>query len=140
MIPQFSDPGSQFGVIGDDGPSIAETAQVLLNDEAGTDSIAEFADGEVVATRPERLRAVLDEPEVPGSRNLCHGAHVRRLPIQVDWDDCLSLGRYGRFNQRRVDVAGLRIDVHKYGRGADQPNGFCGSKERIRSGYHFIAG
>src|SRR5437588_7788642 len=71
-------------VIRDDGPAIAETSQVLLDDKARADGIAQLADPEAVAAGPNPLRIILDDQEIVPVRDLADCLHVGTLPVKMD--------------------------------------------------------
>src|SRR5204862_430990 len=64
--------------------AIPKSAQVLLDDEARRRGIAQFADLETIAARPDGLRIVLDDMQFMLLRNLADGFHVRALAIKMD--------------------------------------------------------
>ena len=85
-------------VIGDHRAAVAEAAQVLLDDEAGADRVAQLADLEAVAARADALRVIFDHQQLVLVRDLADGLHVRALPVEVHRHNRLGLGRDGRLD------------------------------------------
>src|SRR2546425_4994773 len=56
VVAQLADRAVYFFVIRDDRAAVAKTSQVLLDDEARADRVAQLADPEAVAARPNPLR------------------------------------------------------------------------------------
>ena len=51
VVAQLANPRVNVRIVGDDGPAVAEGAQVLLDDETGGCGVAEFGDFEALAGR-----------------------------------------------------------------------------------------
>src|SRR5207249_10188134 len=83
VVAQLANCGGQISVVGCDGASVAEPAQIFLDDEAQADGVAEFADREAVASRADSLRAVLDHQEIVSSGEARDGRHVWGQAVKV---------------------------------------------------------
>lgn len=76
-----------------------------------------------------RLRGILDDDEEMSIGNSEDGLHVRRLAVQVDWNNRLRSSGNSRFDARRVHVQRLNVDQH--GPGARALNRSHGSHECV---------
>ena len=86
MVAQFADDPVNFVIVGDNGPAVAEGAQVFLRDEAGAYGIAELADLKTVAAGPDCLGVVLDDHQLVLVGDLADGFHVSTLAVQMNGD------------------------------------------------------
>jgi hypothetical protein len=64
--------------------------------------------------------------------------HVGGLPVEMDRDDPLRAGRDLLFDQGRIDVVGVRFDVHEHGLGPHPPDGPGCGEEGVRGGNHLV--
>ena len=67
------------------------------------------------------------------------GVHVGRLAVQVHRQDDLGARRDGRLDQRRVDVVGARIGLHRHRRGAALADGQPGGDVGVAGHDDFVA-
>src|SRR5208282_2414415 len=140
VVAQLANPGVDVGVVGHDGPAVAEGAQVLLDDETGGCSVAEFGDFEALAVSADGLRVVLDQTQIVFVGDFFDGGHVGALAVKMDRENRLGLRRDGRLDPLRVNALGLWAAVHKHGRRSGNPNRLGGGKEGVRVGDDLIAG
>ncbi len=113
---------------------------VLVGLEAERDEIAEGADALALPLGAERLRRIFHHAQIVLVGDGVQAVHVDRQARQVDRDDGLGARRDGRFQLVQVDVAGERVDVGKYRRGAHFDDHVGGGNPRYRRGDHFVAG
>ena len=66
MVAQLADVGGQVFVIGGHGAAVAEASQVLLDDEAQADCVAELSDGKLIAASADALGAVFHHKQIVG--------------------------------------------------------------------------
>src|SRR5271157_1922606 len=81
VVAQLADEAVHILVVGNNRAAIAETAEVLLDDEAGADSVAQFADCEAVSAGADALRVVFHNQEIVAAGDLAEGLHVGALTI-----------------------------------------------------------
>jgi hypothetical protein len=88
----------------------------------------------------EAVRGVFDHREAVTARNVEDRIHLAREPRDVDRNDRARAGRDLRFDERGVDVAGDRVDVHEHGSGSAVADRFHGGDERVGGRDDLVAG
>ena len=124
--------------------AVAVSAEVLGGEERGRPQIAPAAAAykaiSVLAPRPERLRAVLDDADAALFERRDDLLHFHHLAEQMHGHEGLRL-RPDLFEDFfRRDVVAVRIDVGEHGRGAGAGDRADGGEERERRGDDLVAG
>ena len=87
----------------------------------------------------KRLGSVFDDREIVLRGNRIDGRHVGGLTVDADGHDCFGFVRNGGFNQSRIYVPRLLVDVDKDGLGSDERDHFRCGNPGVRDGDDFIA-
>jgi hypothetical protein len=66
------------------------------------------------------LSRILDHFETVRIGDCANSIHVRRVPIQMHWDESFRPNSDVLFKLIDIDSAGLRVDIHKYSSGASR--------------------
>jgi len=86
-----------------------------------------------------RLASILDNRQVVLSRDFQHGVHLRRAAEQMNRKNGPGAAGDFPFDQGRVQIRRVRVNVHKHRLGARVTNGLGGGDEGVGSGNHFVA-
>lgn len=139
MVAQFADSRVDVGIVCDDGAAIAESAEILLNNEAGGCGIAAVADAEAGPMRADGLGVVLDDVEFVFGGYLPDSVHVGALAVQVNGHDGFCFWRDGSLDVGRADAFGFRATIDEHSRCACDPDCFCCGEERVWVGNDLVA-
>src|SRR5690625_7780 len=119
MYPDLPDLGREFLIVGDDHPSIPETAEVLRREEGEDGGITERASRDHIFADltpcPDRLGRIFEEEETVPVRDRAQFFHHCHLTEEVDGydrprplgDRCLDL--------LGIDIETLRFDIDEDG-------------------------
>ena len=140
MVAHPADLAVHILVVRDHRAAVSEGAEVLLDDEAGANRVAQLADLEAVARGPERLRVVFDDQQLMLVGDLADGLHVGALAVQVDRHDGLGLRCDGRFDLGWVDTIRFRVRIDENSRRPRDPHGLRRGEERVGGGDALVSG
>lgn len=134
VVAQLADLGGKLFIIGGHGAAVAKASQVLLDDEAQANGIAELADGKVIAPCANALGAFFHDKEVVRFGDARDLWHVCGEAVQVRRHNGASVRRDCGFDLGDINITSLGIAVHEYGCGAGQPDGFRGGEKSVGCG------
>lgn len=140
MVAQFADSGVDVWIVGDDCAAVAESTEILLDNEACGCGIAAVADAEAGAMGADGLCVVLDYMELVFGGDLPDCVHVGALAVEVNRHDGFCFWGDGGLDVGRADALGFRATIHEHSRCACDPDRFCRGEERIRVGDDLVAG
>src|SRR5579884_1797653 len=98
--------GGNIFAVGDERAAVAKGSEVLLDDEAGADGIAQFALLETVAVGVDGLCVIFYNPELVLLGDGAHRLHIGAVSVEVDGNDTDRLRGDGGFDLAGVDVVG----------------------------------
>jgi len=133
-------PLREIGGVGGHHPPVAVAPEVLAGEEAESAHQPDGPGHPAADVGAEGLRAVLDDEKPVLPADGADRLHVRGLAEEVDRKDGAGLRRYGRPDLRRIDVEGLRVDVHEDRRRADVADRLRGGDEGERGRDDLVAG
>src|SRR5262245_43355613 len=113
-VAQHSDRPGVVGIIGYDHSAFAIRPEVLSGVEAKATHVRQAPGPTPLVLGTVRLTSILDHREAATPSDLQDRGHVSRLPIQVHRDDRFRPLRDGGFDDLRVDIERLRIDVDEH--------------------------
>ena len=111
VISQQAELIRQFGVVGDDGASIAKGTQVLAGVETKTSCIAQRPCPPIVILRTVCLGRILDDFQAVSVRDASESSHAGTLSVKVHGNDRLSPWSDRLLDQIGVDRVVQRVDV-----------------------------
>jgi len=138
MVAQFADSRVDFRIVSDDSATVAKSAEILLNNEAGGCGIAVVADTEAGPMRADCLGVVLDDMEFVFGGYLPDCIHVCALAVEVDRHDGFCFWRDGGLDIGRADALGFWATIDEHGRCACDPDCFCRGEERVWVGNDLV--
>ena len=138
MVAQGAEAGGHLIIVGDDGPALAEGAQVLARVEAEAAAQAERPGPLAAVLGPVRLGGVLDQRDAAPPADVQQRGQVGRLAVEVYRQD--SPGPRG---DAALDLGGvhrvrLGVHVHEHRLGPDVADGPGGGDEGHRDGDHLV--
>src|SRR2546423_673812 len=86
------------------------------------------------------MRAILDYGQATFAGDVRNRIHVARQPVKMRGNDCNGPGTYRSFDQSRIDVEGVRIDVDENRLEAAHSSDFRYNPEGQRRKNNFRAG
>ena len=85
------------------------------------------------------LRRVFDDPQAVSCRNFQNRSHLRRLPVEMNGNQCTRSGCDPRLDLVHIDRVGAWIDIDEYRRCSSMDNGFGCRDKTIRGENDLIA-
>ncbi len=140
MGAQQPQPIGELVAAGGDEPCVAERAEVLAREEREATGQPERSGVPAADGAAERLRRVLDDRHGCGSRHLENRVHVGALPVEMHGHDRARARCDRRADSGRIEVVGLRVDVHQHRPGAAADDGAGGGEKRVSAGDDLVAG
>ncbi len=127
-------------IVGGDHAPIARRAQVLRWEEAEAGGIAPRASSHALLRRTDRLRRILNHPQVVALGKRAQFRHRRELPVKVHRNDGARSRRNLRLHGSRIERESIGLDVGKHRRRARQADHLhrCHKGEGRRD--HLVAG
>ncbi len=129
----------QLVVAGEDRPAVAVAAQRLAGEEAGAGDGGQAARAASLVAGAEALRRVLDHRQAVTGGDGVDGVEVGALAVQRHRHQGAGALGDGCLQQRRVEGAGVRLDVDVHRPRAEQGHGFGGGDEGEAGGDHLVA-
>ena len=104
----------------EDRPAITVAAERLAREEAGAADRAQVAAAPAPVSGAEALRRVLDHRQIVARGDRANGVHVGALAVEAHRHQRAGARRDGGLDQRRIDVAGVRLDIDEHRHRAEQ--------------------
>ena len=140
MVAQHDHPFRQFWIIGCERSGIAKRAEVLGGIETERRGRCHRSRFVPSPGRAHRLGRIFDDDQLVLGSKTAEGRHVRALAVKVDWQNGPPAGRRAfefPFDQGRVEIESLWIDVHKY-RARPRANNAAGSGKEAKGGGDYL--
>lgn len=125
-------------VAGEDRATVAVAAEGLTREEARAADVAQVAALAPLVFSAKALGSILDHDQIVTVGDRINLIHIGRLSVKADRHDGLCAGGDCCFDLGGVDVAGIRLDIHEDGFGAEQHDHFCSRDKGERRGDHLI--
>src|SRR5687768_3996084 len=88
-VPKLSCGGGVRGVVGHDHAAFTHGPEILARIKTEATEISDAADAPPLVFGINRLRGVLDDAQATTRGDVEDGVKIRRVPVQVHWDDGL---------------------------------------------------
>lgn len=105
-------------VTGEDRAAVAVAAEGLAREETCAADVAQVAALAPLVFGTKALGSILDHDQVVAVGDRIDLVHVGRLPVKANRHDGLGAGGDCRFDLGGVNVAGIRLNIHEDGFGA----------------------
>ena len=136
--PQELEPLGELGVVDGDGAALA-AGQILGGVEAEAGRIGQVAGPYAVAHALDAVRRILDQAQAMLVGDGLQRAHVAHQAVEMHRHDGPGVGGDGGFHPRRIEVAGVGLDIDEHRCGAGLEDGCGGGDKAHRRGDDLIA-
>src|ERR1700758_2576120 len=118
VIPEHLETAGNFALFCDHGATIAVSSQVLSGVETKSSSVPQRSNALAFIACAVSLAGVFNHHKPVLISELADGPHVRRMPIQVNWNDGFCAAGDGSFQSFYVQGVSEGIDVYQHRLGA----------------------